>query len=215
MALRAHSSCRTSCPTTSKMVTFRRTKHRVAACLFRSTAKMPTRRTLRDRAQDRSQEAQGAARMLGSNLASGYSPSDESRTRVTSVNRPFIIAIRGDSPFEIGVGYAQPHTTPWTVEEAATFLQLTTTEQHNELFTLALALGLRRGELLGLRWEDIDLATRKLHVRQTAQRLGASHGMVIGPPKSARSRRPFRFRHRCGETALEATVSAHRARTGR
>lgn len=79
--------------------------------------------------------------------------------------------------------------TPWTVEETATFLQLTTDEQHHELFALALALGLRRGELLGLRWEDIDLATRKLHVRQTAQRLGAAHGMVIGPPKSARSRR--------------------------
>jgi integrase len=38
------------------------------------------------------------------------------------------------------------------------------------LFVLALATGLRRGELLGLRWADVDLPGRVLVVRQTLQR---------------------------------------------
>jgi integrase len=31
---------------------------------------------------------------------------------------------------------------------------------------VALSTALRRGELLGLRWQDVDLLDRKLHVRQ-------------------------------------------------
>ncbi|WP_440107488.1 site-specific integrase [Streptosporangium sp. H16] len=39
------------------------------------------------------------------------------------------------------------------------------------LYVLALCLGLRRGELLGLRWVDIDLDGAKLEVIQTLQRV--------------------------------------------
>jgi integrase len=35
------------------------------------------------------------------------------------------------------------------------------------LLTIALRTGLRMGELLGLRWEDVDLQARRLHVRRT------------------------------------------------
>ena len=59
----------------------------------------------------------------------------------------------------------------------------------DSLLTRALGLGLRRGELLGLRWQDVDFAGSRLHVRQTAQRLDAQQGLVMGPPKTARSRR--------------------------
>ena len=46
----------------------------------------------------------------------------------------------------------------------------------------AVVTGLRASELRGLRWEDVDLDTKKaeVHVRQRADRLG-----IIGPPKSA------------------------------
>jgi integrase len=46
----------------------------------------------------------------------------------------------------------------------------------------AVVTGLRASELRGLRWEDVDLDTKKpeLHVRQRADRVG-----IFGPPKSA------------------------------
>lgn len=56
------------------------------------------------------------------------------------------------------------------------------------LFAVGVGLGLRRGELLGLRWSDVDVEGRLVHVRHTAQRV-YGHGMVFGPPKSRRSRR--------------------------
>jgi integrase len=47
------------------------------------------------------------------------------------------------------------------------------------LFYTAVSTGLRASELRGLRWEDIDLHDKRLHVRQRADRLG-----TIGEPKS-------------------------------
>jgi Phage integrase family len=49
-------------------------------------------------------------------------------------------------------------------------------------------LGLRKGELLALRWDDVDLDGGVLHVRQNVQRL-PEMGLVFGPPKSNKSRR--------------------------
>jgi integrase len=49
-------------------------------------------------------------------------------------------------------------------------------------------VGLRRGELLGLRWVDVDLNEGVLRVRQTVQRLQGA-GLVFGPPKTGRSQR--------------------------
>ncbi len=48
-------------------------------------------------------------------------------------------------------------------------------------------LGLRRGEVLGLRWEDVDLVQRTIKIRQTVHRSGGA--LHVGPPKSRRSRR--------------------------
>jgi integrase len=55
------------------------------------------------------------------------------------------------------------------------------------LYVVALALGLRQGELLGLRWEDIDLAASKLSVRHALQRIDGSY--VLVEPKTKKSRR--------------------------
>jgi integrase len=49
--------------------------------------------------------------------------------------------------------------------------------------TLALSTGLRRGELLGLRWQDVELLERRLHVRQAFVR------NEITTPKSRAGRR--------------------------
>jgi integrase len=77
---------------------------------------------------------------------------------------------------------------PWSDTEARAFLAAAKQHRLHALFVTALALGLRRGELLGLRWTDVDLAAKQLRVSQTLQRV-RDRGVVFGPPKSRRSRR--------------------------
>lgn len=57
-------------------------------------------------------------------------------------------------------------------------------EMAKEVVFVALATGMRRGELLGLRWRDVDLEEAVIRVRQTY-----GGGMTFGSPKSARGRR--------------------------
>ena len=52
------------------------------------------------------------------------------------------------------------------------------------LFVLAIATGMRRGELLDLRWEDVDLPRRVLHVRRALERYQGAYRLV--EPKSSR-----------------------------
>jgi integrase len=54
-------------------------------------------------------------------------------------------------------------------------------------FTIMLLVGLRPGEVLGLRWSDIDLTPGTLNVSRTLKR--GSHGMYFGPPKTRESHR--------------------------
>ena len=54
---------------------------------------------------------------------------------------------------------------------------------------LALMTGLRRGELLGLRWSDVNIVERRLVVRRSLQ-INDKGGWVLGAPKTKRSRRP-------------------------
>ena len=46
---------------------------------------------------------------------------------------------------------------------------------------------MRRGEVLGLRWSDVDLAAGNLSVEQTLT--APNRRLVLGPPKTAKSRR--------------------------
>lgn len=55
-------------------------------------------------------------------------------------------------------------------------------------WTVALALGLRQGEALGLRWEDVNLKTGTMRIRQTVYRLPGK-GIVFSEPKTDRSKR--------------------------
>ena len=81
----------------------------------------------------------------------------------------------------------RPRFTPLTGEEAKLLLKTARSDRLYALYAVALALGLRRGEALGLRWEDVDLEERVIFVRQTLQRLGGK--LVFGPVKSDESER--------------------------
>jgi integrase len=77
---------------------------------------------------------------------------------------------------------------PWTREEALRFLEVAKCDRIGAIFSVALALGLRRGEAMGLKWEDVDLDGGRLHVRYQLQQV-KGEGMVRKALKTARSRR--------------------------
>lgn len=55
------------------------------------------------------------------------------------------------------------------------------------LYVVAVHTGLRQGELLGLKWTDVDLTGRRLSVRRALK--VTDHGLDFGPPKNKASRR--------------------------
>ncbi|MHB9052871.1 MAG: tyrosine-type recombinase/integrase [Thermoleophilia bacterium] len=78
--------------------------------------------------------------------------------------------------------------TPLTLEQARAFLDAVKGDRLEAFYTVAVALGLRRGEALALRWQDIDLKSRTLSVRHTLQNLQGG-GWSLAEPKSRNSRR--------------------------
>lgn len=77
---------------------------------------------------------------------------------------------------------------PLTAEEARKFLAATSGHRLHALFELALHTGLRKGELLGLRWEDLDLTGGTASIRRTLQRTN-SGGLIALPTKTQSSER--------------------------
>ena len=76
---------------------------------------------------------------------------------------------------------------PLTSEQAKTLLSALAGHRLEALFTVAVGLGLRRGEALGLSWDAVDLDAGVLTVRRTLERAGAEPR--FGEPKSARGNR--------------------------
>lgn len=81
----------------------------------------------------------------------------------------------------------QREIRPWSLEETLTFLEAARRDPLYAVFVLAIAMGLRRGELVGLRWSDVDLDNRVLHVRQQTQRRRGT--LYDDDPKSRRRSR--------------------------
>lgn len=119
----------------------------------------------------------------------GMSPALVRRVHST-LSAALTSAVRdGDIVTNPTVGVRLPSPAPftatvWTAAQAATFLAVTAEDEWAVLWRMALLTGLRRGELLGLRWSDIDFDAGTLTVRHT---LTAVAGQVVsGPPKSRR-----------------------------
>ncbi len=98
-----------------------------------------------------------------------------------------------------------PEVRPLTPAEARALLGAVRGDRLEALFTVALALGLRQGEALGLRWEDVDLEAGTLRVAGALQRVDGALRFV--EPKSARSRRALNL-----PAVAVAALRAHRAR---
>src|ERR1700722_3729264 len=59
----------------------------------------------------------------------------------------------------------------WTAEEARQFLAVSESDPLHAVFVLLVLYGLRRGEVLGLRWQDIDSQAGTIRIEQQVQRV--------------------------------------------
>jgi integrase len=77
-------------------------------------------------------------------------------------------------------------------------------DRWSALYVLAVSTGLRQGELLGLRWEDVDLESATLRVRHTLQPPGFPKGAAarLTPPKTRRSLRSVHLPHSAVQALL-------------
>ena len=82
--------------------------------------------------------------------------------------------------------------TVLTPEQARTLLQAIKNHRMEALLTLALVTGMRCGELLALRWQDIDLVNCNLRVQRTVSYV-KGHGRIESEPKTEKSRRQIKL----------------------
>jgi integrase len=104
----------------------------------------------------------------------------EHAVREELVPRNVVKLVRVPAPhYEVGTGLS--------LAEARRLLAAVRADRLQAVYVLALSAGLRRGELLGLRWADVDLDGGELHVRQAVQRVGGQ--LRFTEPKTRHSRR--------------------------
>ena len=123
---------------------------------------------------------------------------DATRKRLVSRN----VAVDADPPKVPGPGEREMAT--WTPEELKTFLKAIGTHRLAAGYVLAASTGMRRGEVLGLRWSDVDLDLRTLSVIQTI--VNVAYKITISEPKTARGRRTISL-----DTPTVDALRAHRA----
>ncbi len=99
----------------------------------------------------------------------------------------------------------RPEVEPLTPEQARAFLKAIEGDRLEALYSVALAIGLRRGEVLGLRWSDVDLEEGTTRVQGSLQRINGELRRV--EPKTKRSRRTIAL-----PDAAVAVLRRHRVR---
>jgi len=80
----------------------------------------------------------------------------------------------------------------WTMDQIKAFVEATKDHPYKALYALALGVGLRQGELLGLQIADVDFVSGMLKVNQALEIVRGA-GWKLSNPKTARSRRSIRI----------------------
>lgn len=123
---------------------------------------------------------------------------DATRKRLVARN----VALDADAPRV--PGHADRDLDTWSPEELRSFLAGIRDHHLAPAFLLAVATGMRRGEVLGLQWEDVDLDGLTVAVRRTI--LNVAYRITPGEPKTARGRRTISI-----DAATAAVLRGHRA----
>ena len=82
---------------------------------------------------------------------------------------------------------AKAERVPLTMDEIRSLLKSTRHDRLHAMFVVLALLGLRRSEVLGLRWEDVDLVSGTMRVRRGLHRIDGK--LRLMETKTARSRR--------------------------
>ncbi len=147
--------------------------------------------------------AQDIERYRNARLADGLAPKTV-RNQLTVLRQALDVAVSRDliarNPATL---VKQPpakqyEVTALTLEDAKRLLVATASDRLSPLYALALGMGLRQSECLGLRWSDFDATQGILSVARTLQRIGSE--FVIGETKTKRSRRTLFLPVRLVET---------------
>jgi integrase len=102
-------------------------------------------------------------------------------------------------------GEASAERKVWTLEQFAAFLDATVNDPLYSLWALAATTGLRRGELCGLRWDDVDLGANSLTVRHCRVMV---HGVPMdSTPKTSAGQRTIGL-----DESTVALLAEHRQR---
>jgi integrase len=80
-----------------------------------------------------------------------------------------------------------PEMAAWTADELRRFIASTAEHRWSAIWTLIATTGMRRGEVLGLRWGDVDLDAGTVTIRSTRIRYGTT--VEASTPKTARGNR--------------------------
>jgi integrase len=95
-----------------------------------------------------------------------------------------------------------------TADQARTLLSSFQGHRLGALFTLALGLGMRQGQALGLRWEDVDFEGAKIHLERALVRVGGEY--FLDEPKNETSAHVLPL-----PTPLADVLHAHKATQNR
>lgn len=104
--------------------------------------------------------------------------------------------------------FGRKEMVTWTPEDIRTFLAMADGDTYSPIWLLMVTTGLRRGEALGVRWRDIDLARGTLTVMQSVIDVGGH--VHISEPKTRAGRRTVKLSPLC-----VAALTAYRDRQPR
>lgn len=91
----------------------------------------------------------------------------------------------------------EPDRSPYTLEEEVALLELmyqyNSPLKYQVFFRFLIYCGMRRGEVLGLEWKDIDIETGVCNITRTSNYQNSNTGVYTTTPKTKSSRRSLRL----------------------
>ncbi len=93
--------------------------------------------------------------------------------------------------------------SPLSAKETRRLLEAARGDRLEALYVLAVTTGMRRGELLSLKWADVDLEGASVSIRRTLTRTDNGKRISLGEPKTKKSRRTIRLAPRATQALRE------------
>ena len=143
-------------------------------------------------------------------LAAGFAPASVNKLHVT-LHKALDQAVKWHMlPRNVAEAVTAPRPAPeemrtLSAEETRCLLEAVRCDRLEALYVLAVTTGMRQGELLALKWQDVDLENATIGVRRTITKDGGR--LLLGEPKTKKSRRTIQL--------TEGTVRALREHLAR